>query len=70
MHANLSICSAPVLPPCAVRLIGVVGGKKELRVFERSKLLPFAIGIKFDPRRRDEIEWCAACPRRCACVQT
>lgn len=40
----------------SVRLIGVVGGKKELRVFERSKLLPFSIGIKFD-RRRDEVEW-------------
>ncbi|PRW59641.1 chloroplastic-like isoform B [Chlorella sorokiniana] len=40
----------------SVRLIGVVGNKKELRVFERSKLLPFSIGVKFD-RRRDEVEW-------------
>lgn len=45
-------------PTPAVRLIGVVGGKKELRVFERSKLLPFAIGVKLD-RRRDETDWWA-----------
>ena len=41
----------------AVRLIGTVGGKKDLKVFERSKLLPFAIGIKPDRRKPEEIEW-------------
>ncbi|KAI3436377.1 hypothetical protein D9Q98_002430 [Chlorella vulgaris] len=40
----------------SVRLIGVLGGKKDLKVFERSKLLPFSIGLK-DKRRPDEIEW-------------
>jgi hypothetical protein len=40
-----------------VRLIGTVGGKKDLKVFERSKLLPFAIGIKPDRRKPEEIEW-------------
>ena len=40
----------------AVCLTGVVGNKRELKVFERSKLLPFAIGIK-DRRRPDETDW-------------
>ncbi|PSC68489.1 nucleic acid-binding [Micractinium conductrix] len=41
-----------------VKLIGTVGGKKDLKVFERSKLLPFAIGIKPNAKQRpEEIEW-------------
>lgn len=47
-----------------MRLIGVVGAKRELRVFERSKLLPFGLGIKAGRNRQDdETEWCAAGPR-------
>jgi len=37
-----------------------VGNKKDLRVFERSKLLPFAIGFKVGGRRgaeEKEREW-------------
>ena len=65
-----SRCTAPARrppslapPPPAVRLIGTVGGKKDLKVFERSKLLPFAVGIK-DRRRKDEADWCGAGPGR------
>lgn len=54
---------APGAHPPAVRLIGVLGGKKDLKVFERSKLLPFSIGLK-DKRRPDEIEWWVAGARR------
>lgn len=50
-------CPAHCSSAAAVRLIGTVGGKRELRVFERSKLLPFAIGIKPDRRKPEEIEW-------------
>lgn len=39
-----------------MRLIGIVGYKRELKVFERSKLLPFSLGLK-DKRRPDDIEW-------------
>lgn len=59
---------SPLPPPdiaAAVRLIGIVGGKRELKVFERSKLLPFAIGIKPDRRKPDEIEWWAQCAALC-----
>ncbi|KAI7835382.1 hypothetical protein COHA_010716 [Chlorella ohadii] len=58
MDATAEIGEVDFDPAAAnsVRLIGVVGGKKDLKVFERSKLLPFSIGIKFD-RRRDEVEW-------------
>ena len=53
-------CPPRLLPPtaaAAVRLIGTVGGKRDLKVFERSKLLPFAIGIKTDRRKPEETEW-------------
>lgn len=42
-----------------VRLIGVMGLKQQMRVFERSKLLPFSLGVKTDRRRPEETEWCA-----------
>ncbi|KAL4420880.1 hypothetical protein ABPG77_002839 [Micractinium sp. CCAP 211/92] len=40
-----------------VRLIGVMGMKQQMKVFERSKLLPFSLGVKTDRRRPDETEW-------------
>ncbi|EFN50904.1 hypothetical protein CHLNCDRAFT_55453 [Chlorella variabilis] len=40
-----------------VRLIGMVGNKRDMRVFERSKLLPFSIGFKTDRRRPEETDW-------------
>ncbi|KAL4419336.1 hypothetical protein ABPG75_002639 [Micractinium tetrahymenae] len=40
-----------------VRLIGVMGLKQQMRVFERSKLLPFSLGVKTDRRRPEETEW-------------
>lgn len=73
MHAAPAAAAHRRLPcpppfPNTVRLIGTVGGKKELRVFERSKLLPFAIGIKPSRRPRDgeeNVEWCVSAKGRC-----
>lgn len=56
-HPTTRLLSHPHPNLSTVRLIGTVGNKKDLKVFERSKLLPFSIAVKMDRRKPDEVDW-------------